>query len=681
MIPFHITISPRASNDAYSVHATTERGETWTELVLPEQLLASTDWLMQPGTLLPIRDPAALGRLLGRALFAPPLRDLLLRNIRAAAQAEQRLQIQLRITAPELAFLPWEWLMIGADAAWSPALRRDHTLVRVGHSARSGPPVALAGPLRVLAVAAAGEELQLEALEAALKPAMQAGRIDLRLLPDVTPDTLDAALAHSAVHVLHCAAPVRLLARGRPRLMIGRGIDSFDLLEMLVRLPRLRLVTLAGPQGDASTLSAAQPLLAMTLLGDALPATITFGGPLPALLAARFCAACYGRLARGAPADLAVTAGRQALAEHADGRGWGLAQLHIVPGGEKLFAIGGRAALSRRLALIPALIALLLVMLLVGKSLNARSEPATAQYRQQAAQFVERATPAAPTAPPPTEQPTPTVAPTAPPTPSSAAAPSLPQPPNGYATFLTGEGDTLESIASRMGSDAQAIAALNRLDAQEPLRPQRPLVIPVFRPGEGGAGGLVIPRGDPAKPQVALTFDIEIDDTTLYAILDVLNARGLHGTFFVTGRWVQRYPDAARAIITSGNEIGNHSLTHPYFSRIGLDGAASELDKTEQIVLETTGVSTHPYFRFPYGDFTAATSAIVAHAGYVAYHWSADDAAIPGWLAWAAQHPADAQGAILLMHGRPATAAALPGWLDQLATLGLQPTTLGDVLR
>jgi len=673
MIPFHITIGPRASNDAYSVHATTERGETWTELVLPEQLLASTDWLLQPDVALPVRDPAALGRLLGRALFAPPLRDLLLRNIRAAAEAEQRLQIQLRITAPELAFLPWECLMIGAEAAWSPALRRDHTLVRVGNNARVGPPAALAGPLRVLAVAAAGEELQLAALEAALKPAMQAGRIALRLLPDVTPDTLDAALAHSAVHVLHCAAPVRLLSGGRPRLMIGRGVDAFDLLEMLVQLPRLRLVTLAGPQGDGSSLSAAQPLLAMTLLGDALPATITFGGPLPALLTARFSAACYGRLARGAPVDLAVTIGRLALAEHADGRGWGLPQLHIVPGSEQLFAIGGRPALPRRLALIPVLIALLLVILLVGKSLNARSESATAQYRQRAAQLVERA--------PPTELPTPTVAPTAAPTPSPAPAPSVAQPPSSYATFLTAEGDTLESIASRMGSNAQAIAALNRLDPQEQLRPQRPLVIPVFQPGETGAGGLVIPRGNPAKPQVALTFDIEIDDTTLYAILDVLNARGLHGTFFVTGRWVQRYPDAARAIVASGNEIGNHSLTHPYFSRIGLDGAASELNKTEQIVLETTGVSTRPYFRFPYGDFTADTSAIVARAGYVAYHWSADDAAISGWLAWAAQHPAEAHGGILLMHGRASTAAALPGWLDQLATIGLQPTTLGDVLR
>jgi hypothetical protein len=65
----------------------------------------------------------------------------------------------------------------------------------------------------------------------------------------------------------------------------------------------------------------------------------------------------------------------------------------------------------------------------------------------------------------------------------------------------------------------------------------------------------------------------------------------------------------------------------------------------------------------------------------VAYHWSADDAAISGWLDWAAQHKGEAQGGILLMHGRASTVAALPGWLDRLAAMGLQPTTLGDTLR
>jgi peptidoglycan/xylan/chitin deacetylase (PgdA/CDA1 family) len=267
---------------------------------------------------------------------------------------------------------------------------------------------------------------------------------------------------------------------------------------------------------------------------------------------------------------------------------------------------------------------------------------------------------------------------------SAAVAPANQPPgaaPTSYATVLAGAGDTLDSIARRMGSDAAAIAALNHLDAQQPLRPDRPLVIPVFRPGAGGAGGMIINRGNPSKPQVALTFDIEIDDTTLYAILDILRARGLHGTFFVTGNWVQAFPDAARAIVRDGHEIANHSLTHPFFSHIGLDGAAAELEETERIIHETTGVTSRPYFRFPYGDSTTETSGVVAREGYVAYHWSADDGAISYWLDQTAAKPSDGYGAILLMHGRASTVESLPDWIDGRVAMGLQPTTLGEFLK
>jgi peptidoglycan/xylan/chitin deacetylase (PgdA/CDA1 family) len=317
---------------------------------------------------------------------------------------------------------------------------------------------------------------------------------------------------------------------------------------------------------------------------------------------------------------------------------------------------------------------LLLVLILAGRSIGTRSNTTlgigravlpTAAPSVRSQGLVVAPLAAAPSTIVPT--------PTAPPDPTAV--------PTGYATVVTSAGDTLDSIAARMGSDTAAIAALNHLDPQAQLRPERPLVIPVFQPGAGGAGGLIIRRGDPANPKVALTFDIEIDDASLYSILEILRARGIKGTFFMTGRWVQAFPAAARAIVAEGHEIGNHSLTHPYFSRIGLNGAAAELEETERIIEETTGVTPRPYFRFPYGDSTAATVAIVAQQGYVAYHWSADDPAISSWLDRAAQDRAGANGGILLMHGRQSTVDSLPGWLDRLAAIGLQPTTLGEVLK
>jgi peptidoglycan-N-acetylglucosamine deacetylase len=708
-IPFHISIGPCTSGTTYPVRATFEGAETRTELLLPDLVLDAAADLLEPGGSAQLGDAAMFGRALGRALLTPPLRDLLLQSVKSAGQAGGRLQLQLQVAPVELTPLPWELVTIGVSKPWSPALRADYALARVSRGVRPVRPAAVAGPLQILAVAAPGEEQQLDALEIALADHVRAGRIELRLMRDATPATMEHALMTSSTHILHIASPAELtipatqtgssgaLRRGTPRLMLRRGIDAFGLTELLAHVDDLRLVTLAGPQGNTGAVQVALPALA-GLLAAEVPATITFGGPLPARMSACFAAACYGRLAAGDPIDLAATSARRALADfegrQASGQdrgGWGLAQLRLTPGGEQLFALHGRpravaTVLPRRLMLAGAVAALLLAVFF-----GVRAFSASTIARTQALASAASATPALPTAalttpeaesggllkalfgPPATATPTPS--PTEPPTPTGMPAPV------SFATFLTRPNDTLESIAQRMGSDVEAIAALNRLDAKVPLRAERALVIPVYRPSEAGAGGLIINRGNPVEPKVALTFDIEIDQATLYSILDILRARDLHGTFFVTGHWVMAFPDAARAIVSDGHEICNHSLTHPYFSRIGPNGAAAELDETEKLIRQTTGATGRPCFRFPYGDSSPDVAAVVAQAGYVAYHWSADDPAISPWLDRVAQHPADGYGGILLMHGRPETVASLPGYLDRLAAIGLQATTLTDTLR
>lgn len=253
--------------------------------------------------------------------------------------------------------------------------------------------------------------------------------------------------------------------------------------------------------------------------------------------------------------------------------------------------------------------------------------------------------------------------------------------PLSYATYVVAEGDTIESIARRAGSQPMALVAFNYLNPSEPLRPGRPLVLPIYAEGEALPPAPIMHRGNPNRPQVALTFDVEIDDMSLYAILEILREHGLKATFFVTGGWVEAFPEAAKAIVSAGHELANHSLTHPSFVAIGADGALNELEATERIVREVTGATSRPYFRFPYGDATPAMVELVGRQGYVAYHWSADDYAIPSWIAQASASPQAAYGGILLMHGRSSTVEALPDWLDQLAAIGLQPTTLGEVMR
>ncbi len=685
IVVFHIAVGPFDGNGHCPVQASVNGRAVASELHLAEPLVDLGYQALHAG-MQRIADVAAIGQALGRALFTPPVRALLLDAAHSAAADGARLQMRLQINAPELAALPWEYLSLGTTNVWTPALRADYALVRAGRRIPPLPPLPLREPLRVLAVASPGNTHCLDALERALAPGIRAGRIDLRMAHDATPATLQRALAEDAPHVLHLAARVVLSPEQRLELDLGAMIDAGDLIDLLAHAADLRLATLTGSDGNGQMLDVAPMLCAALLIDERLPATIAFSAPLPAGEAACFAALCYDQLALGAPVALAVTVGRAALARIGDH--WGAPVLRVAPDTDALFRSLPRRAARPRPVIRPlpfvAAAAVGAVLIFGGYLFRTPGRtPSDETFAIQAAPPTARIE-AATTARRPAFLPVrlPFSEPSATPTPLPPPSP-IPLPaPIGYTVHLAAAGETLDGVAARLGSDAAAIAALNALDPDAPLRPERALAIPLFRAGEP-AFGLTEPvrRGNPEARRVALTFDIEIDDTTLYAILEALRQRNVKGTFFVTGNWVKRFPDAARAIVADGHEIANHSLTHPYFSRIGLDGMANELRETERIVQEITGHSTRPHFRFPYGDYTAQAVAAVAAEGFIPYHWSADDRAIPAWLNRAVADPSRAAGAILLMHGRPATAGMLPGIIDRLRAVGLEPTTLSETLR
>ena len=677
--PFHLTIGPAFDDGGYAVRALAGDGEADARLTIPATLEALTARALRPGSIVPDVDGPEIGRILGRALFTSVLRDLLLRSARIAAQSGERLQIQLQIVDPALATLPWEWLALGGGGEpWAPALRDNYTLVRVSRRLRPAATTRVVGPLRILACGTHSEQGQLDALEAALGGAIRDGLIDLRVLEDATPADLAQALEEEETHILHCAMPVQLTPSQTLEIDLERGYDAFDLGELLDVHERLRLVTITGAHGNGRSLVAGPPLLGALLLNELRPAAISLSGPLPAALSARFAAACYTELAANQAIDLAVTAGRRTLARHGDA--WGFAQLRIAPGLEQLFSVSAVPARRKpRSMVVPAIAAavLALALLLAWQLLSARiaAGPGNAagpaitttiapsrSFNLQEAIFGR---------PEPTLTPAPSAIPSATPLPI----------PSGYVAYTAIPSDTFELIAERFDSLPAAIAAENLLDVDAGLRPGRQIIVPVYQLGVASAVPVIVTRGNPAAPRVALTFDIEIDDASLYAILDVMRTRQVKGTFFLTGRWVQSYPDAARAIVADGHELANHSLSHPFFSRIGLDGAAVEVAETERIIRDTTGVTSRPYFRFPYGDSTADAVLLLARAGYLAYHWSADDPAIDGWITRVSASPPAGYGGILLMHGRLETAARLSGWIDQLQALGLEPTTLSETLR
>ena len=107
---------------------------------------------------------------------------------------------------------------------------------------------------------------------------------------------------------------------------------------------------------------------------------------------------------------------------------------------------------------------------------------------------------------------------------------------------------------------------------------------------------------DTQKKQVALSFDAAWGNEDTQRILDILASHNLHVTFFMTGGWVESYPEDVKKIQAAGHDLGNHSENHKNMSQLSAKECEEELMKVHDRVKELTGVSMQ-LFRPPYGDY------------------------------------------------------------------------------
>jgi len=84
-------------------------------------------------------------------------------------------------------------------------------------------------------------------------------------------------------------------------------------------------------------------------------------------------------------------------------------------------------------------------------------------------------------------------------------------------------------------------------------------------------------------------------------LLALLAARGIRGTFFTTGEVARKFPDAIRAVVTAGHELGCHGDWHRDFTTLTPEEARREL-RDASATLRAFGPVTSfraPYLRFP----------------------------------------------------------------------------------
>lgn len=101
------------------------------------------------------------------------------------------------------------------------------------------------------------------------------------------------------------------------------------------------------------------------------------------------------------------------------------------------------------------------------------------------------------------------------------------------------------------------------------------------------------------EKKVALSFDAAWGNEDTKKILDILKKKKVHVTFFMTGGWIEKYPDDVKAICKAGHELGNHSQNHKQMSTLSAEECKEEIMAPHEKVKELTGVEMQ-VFRPPY---------------------------------------------------------------------------------
>jgi peptidoglycan/xylan/chitin deacetylase (PgdA/CDA1 family) len=191
---------------------------------------------------------------------------------------------------------------------------------------------------------------------------------------------------------------------------------------------------------------------------------------------------------------------------------------------------------------------------------------------------------------------------------------------------------------------------------------------------------------------VALTFDAGSNADGVASILGTLTADHVPATFFLTGKFAQNFPGKARDIARAGERIGDHSMTHPQFTKLTDAQMRAQVADAQKAIRLATGADPWPWFRFPEGDRNAHTIAVVNSVGFVPVRWTVDTL---GWegkkvitVAGIVKRVVDnlKPGEIVLMHcgsapdGSTLDADALPTVIKELRDRGYSFVTLDAML-
>ena len=197
---------------------------------------------------------------------------------------------------------------------------------------------------------------------------------------------------------------------------------------------------------------------------------------------------------------------------------------------------------------------------------------------------------------------------------------------------------------------------------------------------------VVTHRDDVAQKLIALTFDDGPYPMFTPLLLDELRRMHVPATFFLIGRDAEQWPAITERIEAEGNEVADHTYSHPNLDQESPAEVKDELLHGRDVLWKLThDPATRDMMRPPHGRYTLSTLRTATDLGYQVVLWTDDSGdwrtLTPAQIENDLLTHASAPDIVLLHSGKLATIEALPMVVDRFRAAGYTFVTAGELLR
>ena len=187
------------------------------------------------------------------------------------------------------------------------------------------------------------------------------------------------------------------------------------------------------------------------------------------------------------------------------------------------------------------------------------------------------------------------------------------------------------------------------------------------------------------EKKISISFDAAWGAEDFPKIMEILDKHQVKATFFMTGEWVEKYPDCVKTLVEKGHDLGNHSATHPDMTKLSKEQQKNQIMQVHNAVKKLTGYEME-LFRPPYGAYSNDVIRSCYEVGYFPIQWDVDsldwkDLSAADIIKKVCKHKSLGPGSIILCHnGAKHTAEALDEMLTNLKEQGYELVPISELI-